>query len=232
MKNKLQITQDGSHTLMSDKFGVTYHSKYGAIQESMHVFITAGLRHRLTQISEEEKATNLSILEIGFGTGLNAYLTLLETINPPQNLTIKYTSLETSPISQETIDNLNYTEVLKQNDKALFQSIHDCDWNNFQQLAPNFQLKKVQTALQDFNPTEKYDLIFFDAFAPESQPELWEIPIFEKLFNAMESNAILTTYCAKGQVKRNLKAVGFAVEGIPGPPGKREMTRATRQTKL
>lgn len=228
MGNQLQITQDGSHTLLSEKYGVTYHSKYGAIQESMHVFIEAGMKNLLNNRNSEAAVNELSILEIGFGTGLNVYLTLLEVMNHPSNLKVNYTSLETSPISQSEIDQLNYPTLLKQDDYESFNTLHACDWASFQQITPNFQLKKINQPLEVFETTEKFDLIFFDAFAPESQPELWEVPIFQKLFDCINENGVLTTYCAKGQVKRNMKAAGFKVEGIPGPPGKREMTRATK----
>lgn len=228
MGNEVQTTQDGSHTLLSEKFGVTYHSKYGAIQESIHVFIEAGLRYRVDQIRDKSQASTLSILEVGLGTGLNVYLSLLESISPSTDYNINYTSLETSPISNKIIEQLNYHEQLKQADSKLFQAIHSCEWGNFQQLAPNFELKKVKQSLESFETTDKFDLIFFDAFAPESQPELWEVPVFQKMYDCVNDGGILTTYCAKGQVKRNMKSVGFEVEGIPGPPGKREMTRALR----
>ncbi len=224
MPNKLQITQDGSHTILSEKYGVTYHSKYGAIQESMHVFIQAGLKDFVNKFQEIE---DISILEIGFGTGLNAYLTLIETFQL-NKINIKYTSLETFPISEKEVNELNYSTSLQQENTDLFKTLHDCNWESFQQIAPNFQLKKIKQSLEDFQPDHLFNLVFFDAFAPESQPELWEPAIFQKMYDCLSTNGILTTYCAKGQVKRNMKGVGFEVEGIPGPPGKREMTRARK----
>lgn len=228
MGNKLQITQDGSHTLLSEKFGVTYHSKYGAIQESMHVFIEAGLRPIRDQNHGKIDPLEISILEVGLGTGLNVYLAILENLNTQTNCNIKYTSLEISPISNQAIEQLNYHELLTQPDSKLFQSIHTCEWESFQQLTPKFQLKKVNQSLEAFETSDKFDIIFFDAFAPESQPELWEPSIFQKMYDCLVPGGALTTYCAKGQVKRNMKSVGFTVEGIPGPPGKREMTRAKK----
>ncbi len=214
-------TEDGSHSIFSEIFGVSYHSKYGAIQETEHVFINAGLRPKALQQSE------IYILDIGFGTGLNAFMTLLES--QKQDLTIHYTGVEAFPISLETAAELNYANLLQQPEsQSLLLKMHTAIWDETTELTPSFYLTKVKKEFQALTVTNQFDLIYFDAFAPSSQPELWEIPLLKIMYNALKINGILVTYCAKGQVKRNLKAVGFKVEGLPGPIGKREMTKCIK----
>lgn len=215
-------TQDGSHSLESDQFGEAYHSKYGAIQESNHVFIDAGLKAIL-----ESKPKKICLFEMGFGTGLNALLTFLHCHSLP--ISIEYWGIELYPV--DNWKELNYPQQMENTQKATnaFKQIHQAEWNQKTMLSPNFQLHKIQGKLEETPlPDDYFDLIYFDAFAPNAQPELWTETIFAKLYQAMQNNGILTTYCAKGVVKRALKSVGFTVEGIPGPPGKREMTRCTK----
>lgn len=220
--NELILTADGSHTLISKQLGVTYHSIHGAIQESNHVFIQAGLK----LISDSKKQIN--ILEMGFGTGLNALLTY--HFAESNLLNIHYTTIEAYPIQFDMYNSLNYCNLLgKSNLQSSFKLMHESDWNTDILIQSNFILHKINKKLQDLQLIDnQYELIYFDAFSPNEQPELWEPEIFTKLFNYTKSNGILVTYCAKGLFKRTLKSCGFIVESIEGPPGKREMVRATK----
>ena len=217
-KKELKITADGSHTLFVPGLDETYHSRHGAIQESLHVFINAGLRYLNNK--------NINVLEIGFGTGLNAFLTLLEA-NKGET-TINYTSLEAFPLEMDLVKQLNYTSELEieNNTAELYNKLHEVDWESTQHITNDFKLKKLKIKLDDFESSEKFDVIYFDAFGPNVQPEMWAVPVLEKMYNCLNDNGLLVTYCAKGSVKRGLKDVGFKIESIPGPPGKREMTRA------
>jgi tRNA U34 5-methylaminomethyl-2-thiouridine-forming methyltransferase MnmC len=215
----LLLSEDGSSTLLSNNYGVTYHSRHGALQESEHVFIKSGL-----DFIKEDK-NEIHIFEMGFGTGLNAYLSLLYALR--NNLNIQYTSFELHPLPRDLVKQLNYTELLPEH-ANLFQLIHDIDWNKMQKLHPNFSINKVERNILDFSYEETFDVIFYDAFAPETQGKLWEAPIMEKMYQSLKNDGVLVTYCAKGVFKRTLKAIGFEVQSIPGPPGKREMTRAVR----
>lgn len=218
--NQLIITEDGSHSLFSNKHGVSYHSKFGAIQETQHVFIDAGFYFRLPT-----STTSLSILGIGFGTGLNAFMTFLES--KKNDININYIGVEAYPLSLETISEFNFSTILKE-DQEDFQKIHALAWDEPHELSPSFSLTKVKMMIEDIDFKNQFDLIYFDAFGPGSQPELWEEPILQKMFDALKTDGVLTTYCAKGSVKRGLKKVGFTIESLPGPPGKREMTRAVK----
>jgi len=219
-KKEFKITADGSHTLYVPNLDETYHSSHGAIQEAMHVFINAGLNFI--------NKSDLKVLEIGFGTGLNAFLTLLEASKRSRN--IKYTSLEAYPLDQEIISQLNYTEELNSTPKEieLFNELHQVEWESYQQITEQFRLSKKQVKLSEFKPTEQFDVIYFDAFGPRVQPNMWTVPIFEAMYKCLAKDGVLVTYCAKGSVKRALKEVGFEIEALPGPPGKREMTRAIK----
>jgi len=219
-KNALKITADGSHTLYVEELDETYHSVHGAIQEAKHVFINAGLNYT------HKDAVN--ILEVGFGTGLNAFLTLLDS--QETNRDIHYTGVEAFPLQEELLNDLNYLKELKAKEKEvkLFHLLHQCNWNSYQFIMDNFRLKKVQTDLNNFIADEQFHIIYFDAFGPRVQPELWDKSIFEKMYKALNERGVLVTYCAKGSVKRTLKEVGFEIESLPGPPGKREMTRAVK----
>ncbi len=219
MKRKIIDTSDGSHTLFVPELEEHYHSIHGAIQESKHVFIEAGLRFL--------NKTNVSILEIGFGTGLNALLTCIDGQKNARK--IIYDTIELYPLSSEEIKQLNYGKILGGNAQDFFTKIHNADWDKtviINSLQGSFLLHKIYADLLDYSPTGKYDLVFFDAFGPDKQAEMWQPYIFEKIAKTMNSKGLLLTYSAKGDVKRALRAAGFKVKLIPGPPGKREMIRA------
>lgn len=220
--DKIFATQDGSHSIFSEQFGVSYHSKYGAIQETQHVFINAGLRLKAVVQSE------IAILDIGFGTGLNALMTLLEA--EKRNLQIDYVAYEAYPINHEQVEILNYAHVLdlKKEYATAFQQMHYAAWEANHQLTDNFNFIKHLTTFDRVDYVNKFDLVYFDAFAPNSQPELWETPIMERMYQSLKTDGALVTYCAKGSVKRTMKALGFTIEKLQGPPGKREMTRAIK----
>lgn len=214
-------SRDGSSTLLSEKFGVTYHSKYGALQESSHVFIKEGLFFKC--IAKKE----LKILEMGFGTGLNALLTLQKAAS--LGLKIEYTALEQFPIDIDVLSKLNYCEKLGMtNGQCFFNHLHNCPWEDTVNLSDHFSIIKRKQAFEEssFDPT--FDIIYYDAFAPNVQPELWEAPIMQNMYDALIQDGILVTYCAKGDFKRTLKSIGFDVKTLKGPPGKREMVRAIK----
>jgi len=222
--SKLEIfeTQDGSHSIFSSEFGVPYHSKYGAIQETQHVFIDAALRFKAVVQKD------IAILEMGFGTGLNAYMTYLEATK--RNLSIQYITYEAYPLSYEQITALNYPELLQttEAEQQFFQTMHQIDWNKMISTDDHFTIQKMHRQFHEVNYKSQFDIIYFDAFAPNAQPDLWEKPLLEKMYQALRPNGIFVTYCAKGSVKRTLKSLGFEIEALPGPPGKREMTRAIK----
>ena len=221
MKKEIVKTTDGSHTLYVPDFDETYHSKNGAFQESLHVFIQEGLRFR----SDLEE---LSILEVGFGTGLNALTTLIEVEST--NRKVQYTSLEAYPLEWEVVDKLNYMDFVDVKLFAdYFKMMHTIDWEFFSAITSSFSLRKQKIKLQEVNFEDEFDIIYFDAFAPNVQPDLWTEEIFASMYNALKLNGVLVTYCAKGIVKRVIKSVGFNLQSIPGPPGKREMSRAVKE---
>ncbi|MCP4125172.1 MAG: tRNA (5-methylaminomethyl-2-thiouridine)(34)-methyltransferase MnmD [Bacteroidetes bacterium] len=222
MERKLKETADGSHTFYVKELKEHYHSVHGAIQESRHVFIEAGL-------NDLQHQPSIQILEVGFGTGLNALLTLLSGVSVSTQ--INYTALEAYPLTQKEAEKLNFIDQLSIPEmRPVFQAMHTCKWEDSVLVCRNFSLNKLRMDLLEFqSPEPVYDLIYFDAFAPQIQPELWTDSVFQNLFNGMKQGGVLVTYCAKGSVKRALKAAGFSVEGIPGPPGKREMTRAVKR---
>ncbi len=219
----LFLTEDGSHSIFSEEFQVAYHSKHGAIRETQHVFIDAGLKYVAAR-----KKTNIAILEIGFGTGLNVFMTYLEA--EKLGLSIDYTTLEAYPLPIQTVLELNYAAQLNaENRQDIFTRLHQTDWNTKDPLSIFFSFsKKLGTFEEAIMPANTYDLIYFDAFAPESQPHLWEENFLELMYMSLKKEGLMTTYCAKGIVKRRLKAVGFVLETLAGPPGKREMIRAIK----
>ncbi|TDT47431.1 tRNA U34 5-methylaminomethyl-2-thiouridine-forming methyltransferase MnmC [Maribacter spongiicola] len=220
MKREVITTGDGSKTIQIMDWQEQYHSKHGAIQEAYHVFIKSGL--------DLFKDRELQILEIGFGTGLNAFITLIEF--EKRNLQIKYTGVEAYPVSNEELEQLNYLEELKSlSRKEDFNLMHSSPWNKVVEISPNFSLLKEQKFFKEIDAVAEYDLIYFDAFGARVQPELWTVEIFQIMFNAMKNGAYLVTYAAKGSVRRAMLEVGFLVERLPGPPGKREMLRAKKQ---
>lgn len=219
MENKgIIVTDDGSDTLFNAQNGEHYHSVFGAIQESRHIFIKAGL----DAIPKYSDTVNL--LEIGFGTGLNALLSFQWA--EENHISVIYEGIEAFPVELEKAMQLNYPEILNIN-SAIFQEMHSGGKNK--KLGPwfNFNLHIEKFEYSQFNP-ENYDVVFFDAFSPESQPEMWTSEGFDKLYSALKPGGILTTYSCKGTVKRMLKSVGFQIEKIPGPPGKREFLRARK----
>ncbi|MEQ8705840.1 MAG: tRNA (5-methylaminomethyl-2-thiouridine)(34)-methyltransferase MnmD [Phaeodactylibacter sp.] len=213
-------TQDGSDSVFSERFGVSYHSKYGAVQESRHVFLQSGLYPRLQALDR------VAVLEAGLGTGLNALLTALEAgkVQKP----VHYVALEAYPLSVEQADALNYAEQLGQEAALVFRQIHHSDWSQPVQITPHFTFEKRQIPFEAFEAKSAFDVVYFDAFAPNAQPELWEAPVLSRMYEALKAEGIFVTYCAKGVVKRCLKGLGFTVEALPGPPGKREMTRGVK----
>ena len=224
MEKTIILTKDGSHTVSIPGLNVTYHSHHGAIQESMHVFINAGLALALEQ---QRPVTN--VLEMGLGTGLNALLTLIEAERSGTH--IHYTAIEKYPLAEREVQQLNYCARLNREDLVpVFEKIHTSEWGESIALSKHFTLEKIATDLTGFNPKHKrpYHLVYFDAFAPAAQPELWTKDIFEKLFQGLEPRGALVTYCSKSIVRAAMQSAGFKVEKLPGPPGKREMVRATR----
>lgn len=216
---KLEQTADGSFTLYVPELDEHYHSVKGALTESQHIFIDMGLKH--------SQATNPYILEIGLGTGLNCFLTYLTSKETGQ--AIHYTGIERFPLSEEVIDQLDYATLIGKGEKEIYQAIHQAAWDKEVLLSPHFSLHKIEGDFTQYSFLGKYDLIYFDAFAPEKQPEMWEQPLFDMLYELLNPGGILTTYCAKGVVRRMLQAAGFTVERLAGPPGgKREILRATK----
>jgi|TARA_B110000967_G_scaffold60319_1_gene61932 tRNA U34 5-methylaminomethyl-2-thiouridine-forming methyltransferase MnmC len=222
MKRSIITTSDGSKTIQIEDWDEQYHSIHGAIQESQHVFIKTGLHHFLNL----HKPTALNILEIGFGTGLNAFLTALES--ETQGVQIHYEGVEAYPVLVEELLQLNYASQIDPNQQSLFDSLHDLNWEELHSITSHFSLKKRQQFFTDIENQDTFDLIYFDAFGARVQPELWTETIFRIMFNALKNNGVLVTYAAKGSVRRAMQAVGFLVERLEGPPGKREMLRATK----
>ncbi len=220
-KRTLLTTADGSATIAIPELQVTYHSRRGAVRESVHVFIQAGLHYGLRQPFQKP----IYLFEMGFGTGLNALLTLLEA--EKLQIPIHYTAVELYPLAAEETTALNYPDVLGI-DPALFQQLHTSRWQRDVALTHFFTLHKVATSLHEFTPAQLFHLVYYDAFAPAAQPELWTVEVFKKLYELLQPGGILVTYCAKGDVRRALAAAGFGVKKLPGPPGKREMLRAER----
>jgi tRNA U34 5-methylaminomethyl-2-thiouridine-forming methyltransferase MnmC len=222
MSIELITTEDGSSSLFNAQLNETYHSVHGAVAESRHVFIKAGLEYYVAKHQPKE----IKIFEVGLGTGLNAYLTALFAKANPM-LSIVYHSIDTVVMTAKLTATINYPEVLGA-DRGLYEALHLCPTDTLVELLPNFVFKKVYFDINRYNPDMGFDIIYFDAFAPEKQPEMWLLPLFEKLYSILSPKGVLVTYCAQGQFRRNLKAVGFTLEKIAGPPPKREMTRVTK----
>jgi len=218
MMRQLILTEDGSHTIFVPALGEHYHSVHGALQESRHIFIQNGY--------QQVPFNAISILEIGFGTGLNALLTLLATETDKK--LVQYEAWEAFPLSEEEILPLNYP-ALAGCDPALFSTLHRSAWEIENWITPCFNLKKVCGNGVQFQSNQQFDLVYFDAFGPDYQPELWETVVFTRIGNCLKKGSRLVTYSAKGQVRRNLRSAGFIVEKAPGPPGKREITIAIKQ---
>ncbi len=216
MKREIIITSDGSTTIHLPDWDEQYHSKHGAIQEAYHVYINNGLK----AIDKE----NISILEIGFGTGLNCFITYLESEE-----VIDYVGVEAYPIKEEEVFGMNYVSELKaENKEEVFEKMHSCSWEEKHIISDKFSLTKRQQLFSEIDDVNKYDLIYFDAFGPEKQPDLWTKEIFDKMYAALKLNGILVTYASKGNVKRAMRSAGFSLKRLPGPVGKWHMLRATK----
>jgi len=222
MQLEIIITEDGSNSLYVRNLNENYHSGFGAINESLHVFIGKGFYKAI------ENRKELNILEIGFGTGLNAMLTLKESI--VRGIGIRYDGIEPYPLDSSIYKNLNYPGFVEIDSATdIFYAMHRCRSEEDVKIGNSFILQKIKSVFGRVNlKPEYYNLVYFDAFAPDVQPELWKLSVFKKLFDAMTSNGVLVTYSAKGQVRRNMQQAGFAVERLPGPKGKREMLRALK----
>ncbi len=222
VKREIIVTADGSKTIHMPDWNENYHSSHGALQEAKHVF----LKYGLDCFKDHQE---ISIFEVGFGTGLNAILTCESAEINQQN--IHYDGLEAYPVSAEEIEALDYVSLFENSEsKANYLKMHAVSWDSDEVISPDFTLRKILQKLEEFTfEAEQYDLIYFDAFGPRTQDDMWQLSHFEKLFYSLKPNGILVTYCAKGQVKRDLKSAGFTIEALPGPPGKREMTRAWKK---
>jgi tRNA U34 5-methylaminomethyl-2-thiouridine-forming methyltransferase MnmC len=215
---QLVITGDDSITLFVPSLNEHYHSVHGAIQEAEHVYIRAGL-----EFCGKE---SVNLLEVGFGTGLNAFLTLIKADELKKQ--INYTSIELYPIDKEIIPQLNYPKLVGKGFETEFQKLHEANWGEYVKISDYFYLKKLQIDLLFWQPDEIFDVIYFDAFAPNVQPDLWSESVFTKIYQSMSSEGSLTTYCSKGIVKQAMRAAGFQIERLAGPPGKWQMLRAKK----
>ncbi len=218
MNRKIIVTKDNSKTLLIPDLNETYHSTHGAVNEALHVFIEAGLHHL--------KKTNVKLFEMGFGTGLNSLVSLDYALK--NNIIIEYTSIEKFPLTYDLLEQLDYpNQIANGKLQIAFNQIHESEWNKIIKIDPKFYLKKIEGDLSKIILTEnEYDLIYFDAFGPRVQKDLWSVEILKKMQTILKPSGILVTYCAQGQFRRNLIEAGFTYEVLPGPPGKREMTRA------
>ncbi len=216
------LSKDGSHTIYSDKYNAHYHSIYGAIEESIHVFISAGLYNQY-----RKGCRSITIFEMGLGTGLNAYLTMLEA--EKLDINVHYISVETDPITISQAAALNYYTEVNEVDSGKFRQLHTCSWSDKVEFSKHFTFEKHQIAIQDFSFDQALDIIYYDAFAPTCQPELWEADIHSTLYEALNPEGSLVTYCAKGAFKRLLRSLGYKLEMLNGPNKKREMVRAVKR---
>lgn len=224
MKREIIKTADGSSTIFLPGLNEHYHSKHGAIQEAQHVFIKMGLLELLSRNDPFE----ISILEIGFGTGLNALVTWQQLLN--KEISLKYIGVEAYPVLEQEVAGLNFPEELREIEaRSFFKKMHAGSWEEPHQLSGNFTLIKQKKFFHQIDDKLKYDLIYFDAFGARVQPDLWTVDIFQKMYDSLIPGGILVTYAAKGSVRRAMLEVGFLVERLPGPPGKREMLRATKK---
>ncbi len=221
MKRILLKTGDGSYTLHISEWDEQYHSKHGAIAEALHVFIKEGLYHWVSK----NASPTISIMEIGFGTGLNGFLTYLET--EKSKLNVDYTGVEAYPLPIDVIQKMNYTSLLNASEE-IFSQLHTSPWEEKVAISENFNLTKQQKLFSEITTENIFDLVYFDAFGIRVQPELWTEEIFQKMYNALKLNGVLVTYAANGNARRAMQAVGFKVERLAGPPGKKEMLRGKK----
>ena len=221
-KVEIEITGDGSHTLFVPELGEHYHSVYGAIAESRHIFLEAGFKY----LYKPHK--KIRILEVGFGTGLNALLTCVES--EISGCYVEYSTIELYPLREDIYSILNFDSLVKHRDsRGIFLRLHRSPWNENVHLTTSFFLQKINKSLKDYQPEkETYDLVYFDAFSPDVQPEMWTGEVFDKMAYGLKKDGVLVTYSTKGTVKRNLISAGFKIEKLPGPQGKREILRAVK----
>ena len=223
MKREVIETGDGSKTIRIIDLDENYHSTHGALQEAEHVFIKNGLFEFIDK-------SQISIFEMGFGTGLNAFLSAIKSNQ--LKLKIEYTGIEAFPVSIDELNQLGYHDIAGESNSDLYNKLHETLWGEMNEISEWFSLRKINDQLQLINfDNESFDIVYYDAFGPRAQEEMWSIELFQKMYDSIKEGGFLVTYCAKGQVKRNMKAVGFEVEPLPGPPGKREMTRAWKRGK-
>jgi tRNA U34 5-methylaminomethyl-2-thiouridine-forming methyltransferase MnmC len=218
LKREIIKTNDGSTTIHLPEWDESYHSKHGAIQEAYHVFIKNGL-----SLFEGQ---SIAVLEIGFGTGLNCFITYLES--KKNNQTIDYVGVEAYPVTLDEAMMMNYANEINANENNLFRQLHECHWDHENVLSDTFTLTKRKQFFQDIKDVAAYDLIYFDAFGFRVQPELWSEDIFAAMFKALKPNGVLVTYACRTSIKKAMFSAGFSVEKLPGAPGKREMLRATK----
>jgi tRNA U34 5-methylaminomethyl-2-thiouridine-forming methyltransferase MnmC len=221
MKREIVETGDGSKTIRIVDLDENYHSSHGALQEALHVFIKNGLL-------EFKEKSQISIFEMGLGTGLNAFLSGIKANE--LKLKIEYSGVEAFPVSEDEIIALGYAQLVGGENVELYKKIHSSSWGKMNEISAFFALKKIKNQLQNLElEKESFDIIYYDAFGPRAQDEMWSVELFKKMYDSLKVGGFLVTYCAKGQVKRNMKEVGFTIEPLPGPPGKREMTRAWKK---
>lgn len=214
----IEQTKDGSNTLYVQEIDEHYHSVKGALTESQHIFINCGLK----QIDK----SNIDIFEVGFGTGLNAILSLIHGSDKH----ISYTTIEKYPLQHEVIKDIKYSTILNPTEYSLFERLHTSEWNNFVEITPSFTFRKLKEDFTAISLIDYYDVIYFDAFSPEKQPEMWSEGVLKKIYDHLRNQGILVTYCAKGEIRRRMQKIGFVVERLAGPPGgKREILRGTKK---
>ena len=214
-------TSDHSHTLFIPEMDEYYHSRFGAIKESLHIFIRNGYE-------KTNKKDPLHIFEVGFGTGLNALITFMKALQ--DNRKIFYSGIELYPLEPSVYTQLNYPKILHV-DPSIFLKIHELSWDREHRFSNNFTISKIHADFLHYRFTRKYDLVYFDAFGPDKQPEMWEEPRLKTIFEALLPGGIFITYSAKGSLRRTLIKTGFRVKRIPGPPGKREIIFAIKPGK-
>ena len=216
INRELHKTADGSFTLRIHELDENYHSGHGALQEAKHVFIENGLK--------TVELETIHVFEMGFGTGLNALLTAQWA--EQHSCSIRYIGIELHPIPKDIWQQMDYVQEVLERER--YSKIMAAEWGEYQEIEPNFQLKKVEEDILGLQLVEQVDLIYFDAFGPRAQSEMWDLPVLTKMYERLNPGGVFVTYCAQGQMKRNLKSLGFSLESLPGPPGKREMTKAVK----
>lgn len=220
MAISLYTTADNSHTLYNGELDETYHSRNGALEEALHVYIAHGFSAKAAMQKTR------TVLEVGFGTGLNAILTVAEAEKTQADCC--YVTLETFPLPSGIIAQLNYHSFIPVEHHQAFTKLHEAEWNNKVKISPHFALNKVNESIHNYKPDQLFDVVYFDAFGPDKQPDMWTPDVFEKLYTWMNKDGILVTYSAKGDVRRALQRAGFTTELLPGGAGKRNMLRALK----